>query len=160
MQVLRRVFARFLGVFLAAAAAVVLAGATALSAGGPPPAEQCGTGGPVAASPIAALMAMLSAPDEVRPQSRGEAEPAQWRGGCAAGMLPTGDGYCIPRGADYCGGGRHCMNGACLPGGRGCCPFGSHWRTTDGYCVPRNAAYCGGGRYCTSGRCIGIDRCG
>ncbi|MCE8532793.1 scavenger receptor class F, member 2 [Ruegeria pomeroyi] len=69
---------------------------------------------------------------------------------CSGAQTCSWDGYCIPLGATYCGGGRSCGPfEQCVAGGTRCAPKG------DGSC--QSGLTCGPGMTCTaSGRCVPI----
>lgn len=94
---------------------------------------------------LAALFGAGSPAAAPQPAQEDGARPAR---GCPSGMLAMRDGYCIPSGVTYCGGGRYCRSGACMANGS-CCP-NTMWKTSDGHCIPYSANHCGGGRYCSA----------
>jgi hypothetical protein len=87
------------------------------------------------------------------------------RADCAAGMVPTVDGMCMPRGNTDCGVGRGscapglvCKSGSgCMPIGdvdcgptRGSCPAGNVCMKGSG-CMPAGSVDCSDGTYCSAG---------
>lgn len=85
-------------------------------------------------------------------QGLGNCRPGQHQCGasncCSATDRCNFDGFCIPLGANYCGGGRSCPRGQlCMDGGLRCAPFGSVQCADGTVCTP--GTVCGG-----AGRCV------
>lgn len=91
---------------------------------------------------------------------------------CGPGTSRTADGYCIPGGSVYCGGGHVCdagekcvSGGKCEPlnavdcGGGHYCPPGMQCALGGTKCVARGTVDCGGGHYCAPGMVCGNGGC-
>lgn len=135
-------FLRVVAVTLGVLGAAVLGGSSASAQGdGTIPGASPKSSAEANAAAILAFMLMPN-PEHIDGAQQGAIEPAA----CSPGTFPTRDGYCVPSGVNYCGGGRYCQSGHCMADGR-CCAYTSHL-TADGYCIPSGVNYCGGGRWC------------